>query len=213
MKDDTQEGPPFPIRVDPHDMMILGKLEKNTHIELLNYDEHLWYLEQWSLQDVDDEKNQELEFVDPFGVLYKTDKEGKVILVWYALSAHGGTPIAILRKVPDELLELSHLKYLYLFCDVNAIETLPSTIKSNDIFEVIIQPIGPESTNLAPNRSEAYHRCQRYNINEGTGYEIIIVRKDLISEINSQPPDDYYGPAIFLKNEMFKRFWKSENQE
>lgn len=215
MKDDTQEGPPFPISVDPHDMMILDKLELNDL--LFYYDEFLWYQEQWYSNDVDNEKDQELEFGSNFGVLYKTDKEGKVILVWYSLSMHGGTPIAILTKVSDELLELSHLKYLYLFCDVNAIETLPSTIKSNDIFEVIIQPIGPESTNLVPNlvpfRSEVYHRCQRYNINEGTGYEIIIVRKDLINEINNQPPDDYYGPATFLKNEMFNRFWKSENQE
>ena len=224
MKDDTREGSTFPISVDPHDALILGKLEKNLQWEglLFNYDERLWYLEElYGSKEVDDEKNQKLEFGGNYGVLYKTDKEGKVILVWYALSMHGGTPFAILRKIPAELLELSHLKYLYLFCDVNAIETLPSTIKSNDLFEVIIQPLGSESTNLAPTRTIAYHRCQLYDIYEGrlynsnedkkTGYEIIIVRKDLINEINSQPPDDYYGPVTFLKNEAFKRFWKSDH--
>ncbi|KKM93167.1 hypothetical protein LCGC14_1211150 [marine sediment metagenome] len=215
MKDDT-EGPPFPISVDPHDAMILDKLGKNLQREdlLLNYDEILWYWECWDSIDVDDEQHQKEDFASIFSVVYKIDKEGKVILVWYSLSMHGGSPLNILRKIPAELLELSHLKYLYLFCDDNAIETLPSTIKSNDLFEVIIQPIGPESTNLVPNltpnRWMAYDRCQKYNIYEGTGYELIIVRKDLINEINSQPLDDYWGTMTFLKNEAYKRFWKSD---
>ena len=215
MKDDTQEDLTFPFSVDPHDAMILSKLEKNVHLELLNYDEHLWYLEElYGSKDVDDEQHQKEDFASISGVVYKIDKEGKVILVWYSLSMHGGSPLNILRKIPAELLELSHLKYLYLFCDDNAIEILASTIKSNDLFEVIIQPIGPESTNLVPNltpnRWMAYDRCQKYNIYEGTGYELIIVRKDLINEINSQPLNDYWGTMTFLKNEAYKRFWKSD---
>ena len=74
--------------------------------------------------------------------------------------------------IQDHMYTRAYLVYKYLYIhDDNAIETIPSTIKSNDLFEVIIQPLSSESTNLAPNGYEAYQRCQFINIYEGRLYK------------------------------------------
>ncbi len=74
--------------------------------------------------------------------------------------------------IQDHMYTRAYLVYKYLYIhDDNAIETIPSTIKSNDLFEVIIQPLSSESTNLAPNGYEAYQRYQFINIYEGRLYK------------------------------------------
>jgi len=202
----------FPLKIDPFDEMILIDLKKNFDVQSLdtlwNIDEYLWNEEHLYETDLNDDICQEEIIMFLYGGCYKIDKEGKVVLIWYALGADNPW-FPILKKIPENLLELSHLKYVYLLCDVDAIEKLPKNIKNNDKFEVIVEPLGSKSSPLAPNKSFAYHICQQRNeIDEDQCFELIIVRKDLIKEITSQKPSHPYGYiSAFLKNEMFKRSW------
>ncbi len=111
-----------------------------------------------------------------YGIFYKINENGKVILLWFGDEG----PIPELGRIPDDLMELSHLKYLRLICDVQGFETLPNTIKSNDMFEVKINPI---------------YEGDEANI---TGSEITIIRKGIL--------DEYDHIMDFLIEEAFKRY-------
>jgi len=210
----------FPLKIDYFDKTILMDLKKNFEPRFckpFGIDEYLWdeedHTSNWEDPvDITDEGYQEDMIIEITGVCYKLDKEGKVILLWYSVGLHDQN-FPIIVKIPENLLELSHLKYVYLLCDVNAIENLPENIKNNDKFEVIVEPLGPKSTNLAPNKSFAYHICGKYrdDIDVDRCFELIIVRKDLIKEITSQTPNSRKSyPSVFLKNEIFTRPWKSD---
>jgi len=72
------------------------------------------------------------------GIFYKLDK-GKVILLWYH-PYYANAAFPILKKIPEDILELTHLKYSCILCTHKAIERMPKTIRSNDLFEVKIEP-------------------------------------------------------------------------
>ena len=77
-------------------------------------------------------------------------------------------------------MEFSHLKYLCLICDVQGFETLPNTIKSNDVFEVKTDPIYEED---------------KSNI---TGYKITLFSRGIL--------DGHQSAWYFLIEEAFKRY-------
>lgn len=175
-------------KVDLDDDLILSKLEANTDglRRFFNFDKYFYeygYV---------NHGEGLLSYMT--GIGYKIDTEGKVVIIMYFVRPEG--PISILRRIPDDLLELSHLKFLYLFCDINAIETIPSSIKSNDIFEVKILSIEPPS-NLDPNSLNPHTfypdwnlRCNIYDIyrhyRDGyiTGYELIVIRKNIVKDFD-----------------------------
>ena len=122
-------------------------------------------------------EGMKMEYLYTYGILYKIDENGKVVLIWLG---YKGMEANVLGRIPDDLMELSHLKYLFLICDVQGFETLPKTIKSNDIFEVKTNPMyeGDES--------------------KITGYKITIIRKGIL--------DGYDSAMYFLIEEAFKRY-------
>ncbi|MEE9378285.1 MAG: hypothetical protein V3V33_09650 [Candidatus Lokiarchaeia archaeon] len=172
--------------VDFHDSLILEKIQENIkkHKGDLKW---LRELHDFSYEvDIYEEDHDHSRFYDKiikedyldrlYGIFYKIDENGKVILLWFG----NGCPISELGRIPDDLVELSHLKYLCLICDVQGFESLPTTIKSNNIFDVKTNPIyeGDES-----------------NV---TGYEITIIRKGTL--------DGYDSAMYFLIEEAFKRY-------
>ncbi|MFW9987662.1 MAG: hypothetical protein ACFFC3_03320 [Candidatus Odinarchaeota archaeon] len=243
MKDDSKKLLQLPIKVDPHDLVIIKNLKRClSQGWIKGFDKFLYEYEKDLKKEgvyEDDRESREILYGDLYGVWYKVNEEGKVILIWYNIGLHNRL-FSVLDKIPENLLELSYLKYLYLFCNENAIETMPTTLKnfaqrldkSHEIFEIFIEPIGSIPNPLAPNRRNSYYIFQDVNVYEGraylrnekkeTGFELIIVRRDLIPEIYRQAhkfgfnkTDKYiveykYRTHEFLKNEIFKRFWNSD---
>ena len=176
--------------VDFHDSLILEKIQENIKKckgdlkwlrELHDFSYEInKYEEDYDHSKLDDKiiKHIKIAYVyDGYGIYYKINENGKVILLWFGYNG----PISELERIPDDLMELSHLKYLCLICDVQGFETLPNTIKSNDMFDVKINPIyekGDEEDNI-------------------TGYEITIIRKGIL--------DEYDNVMDFLSEEAFKR--------
>ena len=169
--------------VDFHDSIILEKIQENIknyrgiskwRRELHNFN---FFVDQYEDEYYRDDKIREaikMEYIDPTpGICYKIDENGKVVLLW---SGYYGAPDLV--RIPDDLMELSHLKYLSLICDFQGFETLPNTIKSNDIFEVKTNP-------MEVDESDIY-------------YEITIIRKGIL--------DGYDNVMDFLIEEAFKRY-------
>ncbi len=171
--------------VDFHDSIILEKIQENIKRER-SYSKRFRELHDFN-QFVDDYENYhhyddriKMEYLYTYGILYKIDENGKVVLIWLG---YNGMEANVLRRIPDDLMELSHLKYLCLISDVQGFETLPNTIKSNDTFEVKINPM-----------------YERYEGDESnlTGYKITINRKGIL--------DGYDSAMYFLIEEAFKRY-------
>ena len=175
--------------VDFHDSIILEKIQENIKVyrgiskwmrELHDFN---FFVDQFEsdVHNNDDKINEyiKMEYIDPrIGICYKIDENGKIVLLWSS-----SYDISDLIRIPDDIMELSQLKYFCLICDIQGIETLPNTIKSNDIFEVEINPI--------------YERYEGDKSNI-TGYKIIIVRKGIL--------DGYDSTMYFLIEEAFKRY-------
>ena len=138
---------------------ILGKIQKHlTYLNgspytvraFYNFDTHLdFYIdvynskEEIGIGEYTDKKDKIYwnrgEFWGSFGgMFYKLDK-GRVVLLWYH-PYYVNAAFPILKKIPEDLLELSYLKYCCILCTHRAIERMPETIRSNDIFEVNIEP-------------------------------------------------------------------------
>ncbi len=175
--------------VDFHDSMILEKIQENIKLyrgiskwmrELHDFN---FFVDQFESDEHNNDdkiiKAIKMEYIDPrLGICYKIDENGKIVLLWSA-----NYDDSDLVRIPDDLMELSQLKYFSLICDVQGFETLLNTIKSNEIFEVKINPI--------------YERYEGDKSNI-TGYKIIIIRKGIL--------DGYDNVMDFLIEEAFKRY-------
>ena len=170
--------------VDFHDSIILEKIQENIKMfrgiskwnrELHDFNQ---FVNQYEDEDHSDDVGIKMEYLDhTYGILYKIDENGMVVLIWLG---YKDMEASVLGMIPDDLMELSHLKYLCLICDVQGFETLPNTIKSNDMFEVKTNPM--------------YEGGDESNI---TGYKITIIRKGIL---------DGYSTMDFLIEEAFKRY-------
>ncbi len=127
--------------VDFHDSLILEKLQKNIKWDR-NTSEWIRKLHNFNFivnqYEEDSKYYNKMEYLDIPGIFYKIDEKGKVVLIW---SEPKYFNIPEIVEIPDDLMELSHLKYFCLICDVQGFKTLPNTIKSNDIFEVKTDPM------------------------------------------------------------------------
>ncbi len=172
--------------VDFHDSIILEKIQENIKWgrrdikwvrELHDFNQ---FVDQYEDEDEhyrDDKikKSIKIEYFNRlYGIFYKIDENGNVILLWFGR----GNWIAELGRIPEDLMELSHLKYLCLICDDRGFETLPNTIKSNDMFEVKTNPMEVDESDI--------------------DYEITIIRKGIL--------DGYDNTMDFLIEEAFKRY-------
>ncbi len=114
--------------------------------------------------------NNRLDFWYSFaGIFYKLDK-GKVILLWY--HPHYGS-FPVLKKIPEDLLELSHLKYSCILCTHRAIERMPENIRSNNKFEVKIESVETGVTDFDQ------------LINE-VGAEVKIIRREMLNGYDNE---------------------------
>ena len=166
--------------VDFHDSIILEKIQENIKRgdkwmrELHDFN---YFVNEYEDEDdhYDDKMKKDIKIAilsELYGIFYKIDENGKVILLWIIEGIYRPD----LGRIPDDLMELSHLEYLCLLCDVQGFETLPNTIKSNDMFEVKTNP------------------C--YDV-DGS-YKITIIRKGILV--------GYSNVTDFLVEEAFKRY-------
>ncbi len=171
--------------VDFHDSIILEKIQENIKRErgVSKWFRELHDFNQFVDNYEDYNHNNDkikMEYLDMYGILYKIDKNGKVVLIWLG---YKGLEENVLGRIPYNLMELSHLKYLCLICDVQGFETLPKTIKSNENFEVKTNPI---------------YEGSEGNESSIKGYKITIIRKRIL--------DGYNSEMDFLIEEAFKRY-------
>lgn len=175
--------------IDPHDYKILLEFEENLNYifggkgKLIFYDHEIKHFEKAN-------RDQQKTFgttLDPFedfwgwksGAFYKINAEGRITLIWCNPWSEPGC--LFLWKIPDNLLELSKLKYLWFICVIKK-ELIPSTIRSNDLFEVQIRPITKESSLF-----ELYimYGGHTKHINIEDFFELEIMRKDLLNQIKN----------------------------
>ncbi len=125
-----------------------------------------------------------VDFWYSFGCMFYKLEKGRVILLWYHPYYINAGPFPILKKIPKDLLELSHLKYSCILCTNRAIERMPETIRSNDIFEVRIEPSETSASYLVQEIKEV-------------GSELKIIRRGAL--------DGYDNELEFLLDEAFIR--------
>jgi len=189
---------------DLQDAIILSKIQKQLSKyngdyysvrALSNFDNHLdLYIGIYNGQEeigigeyVDKEDkiySNRLDFWYSFaGIFYKLDK-GKVILLWY--HPHYGS-FPVLKRIPEDLLKLSHLKYTCILCTHRAIEHMPETIRSNEIFEVKIESIETGVT------------YDDKILNE-VGAEVKIIRRELLNGYDNEL--DFLIEEAFIRKDL-----------
>lgn len=164
------------MKIDPHDAVIISKLAANMEDmgpdrELFDFDERINEAVKNNDYDLSKERDRD-EIIYYYGIdaAYKLDKEGRVYFICFFITE---SFFPILKRIPPDLLELQHLKYLNLFCDVD-INKIPSSITNNK--DYIVQTNKPD-----PN-SFLGKTCNKFNI---SGYELKIIQKDILSEIDN----------------------------
>jgi hypothetical protein len=169
--------------IDPHDAAILSEIMENlkeingSEGKLISYDQRVKLFEKYNRNTLKDFGNP-LDPIEDFwawesGAFYQVNEKGTVTLIWAIHSNE--PPCPFLMKIPVNLLELSYLKYLWLLCLVKK-ESIPSTLRSNGVFEVNINSITKDSSLF-----KLYIRNEEFNIDEF--FELKIVRKELAEEI------------------------------
>ncbi len=188
---------------DLQDAVILNKIQKGLSSinrryysvrGFRNFDIHLDYFidiynsqEEIGVGEYIDKKDKiydnRLRFWHSFGGIFYKLNRGKVILLWYH-PYYANASFPVLKKIPEDLLELSHLKYSCILCTHRAIERMPETIKSNDVFEVKIESVETGVTDA------------NQMINE-VGAEVKIIRREMFN--------GYDNELNFLIKEAFIR--------